>query len=89
VPRQRTEQFELFETGLFLAGGARVYLRNIMELARLLPSSESDIARAIDKNAIRAIRQIERAQAEQSKLAEMIGYEYLRKEGKHGRAKRD
>lgn len=63
-----------------VVGGARVYLRNIMELARLLPSSESDIARAIDKNAIRAIRQIERAQRAQSKLADLVGYVYLRKD---------
>lgn len=87
MPRQRTEQFELFETGLFLIGGARVYLRNIMELARMLLPAESDIASSIDKNAILAIRHIERAQAKQSKLAEVIGYEYLRKEGNHGKSK--
>lgn len=46
MPRRESKQHELFETGLFLVGGCQPYLRNIGDLARLLPPGEADVARA-------------------------------------------
>lgn len=82
MPRPESEQFVLFETGLFLTGGCGPYLNNIRQLARMLPASEYDIAEAIDQNAIEAQRHIRRTQVVLSELSEVIGYKYLRRKEK-------
>lgn len=79
MPRRESEQFRLFETGLFLVGGTRCYLQNIRRLLVLLPESEHDIAAAIDKNLTEAMKQVARAQMAATELADCIGYKYLRK----------
>lgn len=79
MPPRESEQFALFETGLFLVGGCQPYLRNIGELVRLLPRGEGDIASAIDRNAIEALKRTTRAQKAVSELADVVGYKYLRR----------
>lgn len=85
MPRRESEQFKLFETGLFLAGGCGPYLNNVRQLVRLLPSSEHDIAEAIEQNIIEIQRHIRRTQIILSEFADVIGYQYLRKEKKQCR----
>ena len=84
MPRRESKQFELFETGLFLVGGCRVYLHNIRKLVRLLPESEREVAVAIDKNVTEALKQTARAQIAACELAGEVGYKYLREKEKHG-----
>lgn len=78
MPRQETDQHALFETYLCEVGAIRAYIRNIRELARVLPSAERDIALSIDKNAALIERKANEAIKTHSELAEAVGYKYLR-----------
>lgn len=82
MPRHDSLQMELFETYLFQTGAIRPYLRNIMELARLLSPAERDVAAAIDRNAVAGLRQVARAMKTHGRYAEVVGYKHLRRENR-------
>lgn len=82
MPRRDSPQMELFEAYLFQTGAIRPYLRNIRELARMLPPAYRDVAAAIDKNAVAGLRQISRSMQTHGRFADTVGYKHLRKESK-------
>lgn len=80
MPRHESEQAVLFETYICQVGAVRAYVRNIQQLARLLPASERDIARSIDKNAALIEQKARAAIKTHSEFAEQVRYTYLREE---------